>query len=192
MAATPSILVKYTVNGFEGGSKVVTNRYHFSGGVPADSAHWETFTDLVVTNFKATLGSSSTITEVNGYDASTDVAVFTKTYTTAGTISESGKTRTPAFCCALLRWATTARTTKNHPVYLFSYIHGIFQNSQLAPGCDEVESSQYTALGVYSDYWCLTGFSDGTNTYFRAGPNGATGVSSTVNLYIGVHDLSPR
>lgn len=193
MAATPSVLIKYTVPS-EASTKEVTNRYHFSGGTPADGAHWDTLFDDIVARFAACLLGSVTIVEADGYAAGSNVAVRTKAYAQAGTIPaiEADAHLLPGFCCALLRWATTARTTKNHPVYLFTYVHGVAQLGASAVTSQELSTLQRAALQSYADHWWNAGMSDGTNSYHRAGPNGATGVSATVDQYVRDHDLNPR
>lgn len=192
MAPTPSLLVKYSVPNRDG-VQTVTNRYHFSGGLPGDSAHWTTFADEVVDNLKTMLHDETTITDAIGYDAVADVAVFGKTYAVSGTQTiVSGTGALPGFCCALLKWATSARTKKNHPIYLFSYVHGVPNRGLGAPDCNKLSTLAFSEAEAYAEKWWNTGFTDGVHVYRRAGPNGVTAISSTVDEYIRDHDLSPR
>ena len=55
-------------------------------------------------------------------------------------------------------------------------MHGPVGNTATAG--DVVDSTQRALFNVYGGAW-VTGFSDGTNTYVRAGPNGATGAYVT-------------
>lgn len=89
-------------------------------------------------------------------------------------------------CCS---WPTTARSSKGHPVYLFSYWHGCFMDATGSSG-DVLHSTQRTHMDTYANAW-VTGFSDGVNTYVRAGPNGATGLTPSIAAYIGHRDF-PR
>jgi len=191
MAATPSLLVQYEVNN-RGSTEVVTNRFHFVGGTPANAAAWEAFADAVVAGFHPVLNAACTIIGAVGYDAANDVAVFQKTYTQAGTAATGSESLLPGFCCALVRWATDQRTTKNHPIYLFSYVHGVINNGFGATSATQVQAAQLAALETWATHWWETGYSDGTNTYTRAGPNGAAATDSTVDSFVRDHDLHPR
>lgn len=193
MAATPSVIVTYEVPA-GASTELVTNRYHFNGGTPADGAHWDALFDAIVAAFKVCLLGSCTIRQCDGYPAGSNVAVRTKTYAQVGTIAAIGADSNllPGFCCALVRWSTTARTTKNHPIYLYSYIHGVADNGASATTSQQLDSLQKAAIETYAQTWWQTGFSDGTNSYTRAGPNGTSATARFVDPYVRDHDLHPR
>jgi len=168
---------------------VFSNRYYLDGGTPADSAHWTTLSDAVVTAEKAIYPSSGftlTITGTTGFAAGSDVPVFTKAYTTAGTLAIGSFMATPGDCAALVRYATSARTSKNHPIYLFNYYHGVLHQSALS--ADLVASTQLTAYQTYAAAW-VAGFSDGTNTLKRTGPNGHLALGYTVSTMVHHRDF---
>lgn len=185
MAATPSLKVTKSMH-FKGGTKLWSNRYHFNGGTPADSTHWTTFSDAVVTAEKAQFGTNVTIVGTTGYAAGSDVPVFSKTYSTAGTWTPTGSFA-PGEVAALVRYATAARTSKNHPIYLFNYYHGLTVQTS-STTCDLLTAALRTLMQTYAAAW-LSGFSDGTNTYVRAGPNGATATGSSVEQYVTHRDF---
>lgn len=174
MAPTPSVKITKTFTA-KGVTWHWSNRYHFNGGTPADNAHWITLFDNIVAAEKLCLRSNQTIVSAVGYNAGTDSPIASKTYSQVGSIVLSGSeidmTRDTAY---LMKWSTTARTSKNHPIYLFSYFHGVKRDP--TQDVNQVQVAQVTAFNTYCTAW-VTGFSDGTITAVRAGPNGATGAA---------------
>lgn len=188
MAPTPSLKVikTFTYRGVAG--RRWSNRYHLSGGTPADSAHWTTFSDAVVTAEKAIYQTDVTIVETIGYAAGSEVPVFSKTYSTVGTGSFASALAATSDSAGLVRYATAVRSAKNHPVYLFNYYHGV---NSLTGSKDTLNTAQGTAMSTYATAWTGAGFSDGTTSYNRAGPNGATATGFIVETFLTHRDL-PR
>lgn len=186
MAATPSLrVVKSFV--YRDQTRLWSNRYHFNGGTPADGTHWHTFMDAVTAAEKLILPSPVQIVEALGYAAGSEVPVATKTYALTGTASVSGGTIQAGDVAGLIRYATAARTSKNHPVYLFNYYHGVYnQTAEL----DKLNGSLVTLYNTYAGAW-ISGFSDGSLTLVRAGPNGATATGSVTEVYLTHRDF-PR
>lgn len=185
MAATPSVKITKQFN-YRGTTRQWSNRYHFNGGTPADDSHWHTLFDNITAAEKLALFSNNTIVEATGYAAGSDVPVSSKAYSLAGTGSYSGTQLAPGDCAILCKWTTAARTSKNHPVYLFNYWHSAaFVTSSDA---DTLATAVKTLWETYASAW-LAGFSDGVNTYVRSGPNGATALTRLVDSHIRHRDF---
>lgn len=194
--ATPdtrhSIVVKKSIS-YRGLTRTYTNRYHFEGDLPTSDAHWTTFADAIVTDEVPTLPTGSEITEVVGYDSASATstnphgdAVFTKVYSTAGTFTPSSTQElAPGDCCAFVRYATPARSVRNHPVYLSNYYHQVYI---ALGGGDLMDTDQKTAFQEYANDW-IAGFSDGVENHVRCGPRGAVALSATVDQYIRHRDF---
>lgn len=188
MAATPSIRVVKTIP-FKGGSRTFSNRYHFLGGTPPDATHWHTLMDNVTAAEKLIFDGNTTIVEAWGYAAGSDVPVANKVYSLAGTnAGGSPNAMTPGEVAAIARWSTAARSTKNHPIYLFSYWHRPYVDSTSHATFDNLASGTKTLMQTYATAW-VSGFSDGATTYTRAGPNGTAATGSIVEEYVTHRDF---
>jgi hypothetical protein len=178
---------------YRGVLRTFSNRYYFSGGTPADNSHWTTFSDAVVTAEKAIHMPLATpgakIVETFGYAAGSEVPVFSKTYSTDGTLAGGGYP-SPGDVTGLIRYSTAARSSKNHPIYLFSYYHAV-STSTTAGQTDTLEAGHQGAYATYAGLWVSTGFSDGTNTYKRSSPSGHNATGFTVEPLVTHRDL-PR
>jgi hypothetical protein len=178
---------------YRGGSRRWSNRYHFEGDVPPDFSHWETFADAIVAAEKLIYQSDMTIVEAIGNDAASATstnphgdAVFEKTYSQVGTASPwASSAGASGDSASLVRYSTPARTSRNHPVYLFNYYHDCYS---VAGSPDMLAAALKTALETYATAW-ISGFSDGAETHERCGPRGAVATSRRVDPYVRHRDF---
>lgn len=184
-STTPSVKIEKSFS-YRGSARVFSNRYHFNGGVPADNTHWNTLFDAIVAAEKSIYPTSVTIVKAVAYEAGSEMPVHDKTYSQAGTGNFTFGTKCPGDCAAVLRYATTARSSRNHPIYLFNYFHGVFYSTGATP--DTLDVDQADAISDYATLW-IAGFSDGTITAVRAGPHGATATSELVHTEVRHRDF---
>lgn len=170
MAATPSIkIVKQST--YKGGTKLWSNRHHFSGGTPPDLTHWTALADAIILDEKGALTTRTSIVAAVCYAAGSDLPLHTISRSVTGTFIESGEAHMPLEVCRLIRYSTDQRTSKNHPIYLFSYMHDALQ-ALSGTDFEAGDSNQTIHYNTIGSNW-VSGYSDGTTTYHRAGPNGA-------------------
>jgi hypothetical protein len=186
VAATPSVKVTKSFS-FKEGTRLWSNRYHFNGGTPSDNTHWDTLFDAIVAAEKLIYSTLVTIVDCTAYAAGSDVPVHNKSYAQHGTRTITSGNYAQGQSAAIIRYGTTARTSKNHPIYLFNYYHGVY-NEPTGIDSDRLNLQQKGYMATYAAAW-IAGFSDGTITAVRAGPNGATATGSLVEEYISHRDF---
>jgi len=163
-----------------------SNRYFFHGGVPSSSANWYALMDAITNIEKTMFDAATSIISATGYEAGSDVPVASKSYSLTGTLASTGVT-TPGECAVLLRMATDGRSTKNHPIFCFSYYHGAKRVST-SDHQDEVATDQKTAVGVLGAGW-ISGITAGGITAVRCSPAGHSCTGYLVERFITHRDF---
>jgi len=165
-----------------------SNRYYFDGGNVGDDAAWDTFFDAWVLAEKAILPAGvASIIACHGYAPGSEVAIQNKTMNVAGTLSVTGSQATPGDCAAVVRWATTKRSTKNHVVYCFSYYHAALNNNAVTTA-DDLFAAQRTAMTNWGNS-LVSGLSIGGRSYKRTTPDGHPVVGCLVDQFVGHRDF---
>jgi hypothetical protein len=135
------------------------------------------------------LSSRSTIIGAVGYHPGSEVPVWTAAYSVVGVCSlATGDRACPGDCAFTIRWLTDARTSKNHPIYLFNYFHDAWRTSGDPDTLSDEQQAVAAAIGtrVIDGTW-----TDGATALHRCGPYGAVGQSRIVHPLITHRDF-PR
>lgn len=187
MATEASIKWRFS-SSYKGGTKVWSTTFHLTGGDWQDQAHFNTFADNMKAYLVTLITDRCTMIDATGYNGGSDLPVFTKSYNVACTQATSPNWQSPLEQCILLRFTTTQRSTKNHPIYLFNYIHAVYPAGASSP------ETPNSALKSTWDSRCATfiaGITDGSLTRKRCGPRGAVAQTGAAETYL-VHRDFPR
>lgn len=166
---------------YRGGTKTWSQLWHFTGPDWANAGQFTTLRTALLGQITGLLPSDTHAVSATAYNAGSSVPVFTDTFSTAGSSTASGGVVTPLEDCALVKFTTTQRTTKNHPIYLFKWFRAV-----RAGGAGAAETLDSGLKGNINSNMgtILAGLSDGTNTRQYCGPFGAVAQTRIVETYV--------
>jgi hypothetical protein len=164
-----------------------SNRWFFTGAA-LTLAQFNALVALLQAEYVLILPSTSSIVEYTQYDPGSDVPVRTSSVSVAGTMPLTSGNKCPSFCASMLRFSTSQRTSKNHPIYLFKYFHACISDS--AGNGDNLQSILSSRLNSFGTD-VVAGFNDGTSTRHVTGPYGATAIGYVNHGYV-VHRDFPN
>jgi hypothetical protein len=183
MAAQPSITIVKTFT-YRGSPEEWSNTYHFTNDAPTTQVRWKALADAVIAAEKACFDSTCSVTSAYGHKAGVKARDWFWDYaahatSVAGTLTVGTMVRQAGDAALWLRWPTDQLTSRGKPIYLRSYFHSVFAAGSASSTVDNAGAAQKTALETYGAAW-IAGFSDGTVTHARNGPNGAVGLSPSL------------
>src|SRR5439155_20108573 len=188
MPAMPSLTIvkKFT---YRDVGEEFSNRYHFSGGVPADATAWKALAAAVITAEKATQTPTTSWVRAYGHVNDDSVAAWTYDYLAAGSAvvgvpaGWSGGNPMPGDVAVWVRWQTANYTSRGKRIYLRKFFHNVWQSSS---DVDKLVAAQKTALETYGAAW-VTGFI--SNQYKICGPLGAAGSAPIASTWLTTRTL---
>jgi len=164
-----SVKIVKTIS-YRGTTRQWSNRYYFNQTSLPSTTDQDTISAAIVATEKLQMGSRVGFVEAVWYAAGSDVPVRTTTLSGTGSMPYSGTAQTPGDCATLIRFSTTQRTSKNHPIYLFKYYHDAVYATGGDP--DTVVTIQHSRNGDTGAI-LVTGITAGSTVYKLAGPHGA-------------------
>jgi hypothetical protein len=88
-----------------------------------------------------------------------------------------------------VRFSTSARSVKNHPIYAFSYYHDVLMLSGTS-NMDLLDTTQKAALSSWASDW-VSGITAGGITAVRSTPSGHDVTAAIVEEFITHRDFPP-
>lgn len=170
---------------YRGETRNWSNRYFFNTDFTTQ-AHFNNLADLLVTNEKQIVSAATTFQECIGYEPGSEVPVYTRTASGVGSVSVPTDYPAPGDAAIQVRFSTTQRSTKNHPIYLFKWYHDAYRYG--SGSRDDLSHSQKSAVEAWAAA-LVTGLSLDSNVYKLCGPYGAVAQGYLVNSQIKHRDF---
>lgn len=171
---------------WRGGTKQWSQLYHWTQGSWQDNGHFNTLSDAWWNLIKGGIPARNTLVETIAYNPGSFLPVYTKAYGSAGTYTDTSNPQATGEACMLWRMTTDQRTSKNHPIYLFKWFHGVQDDGASSPdllrsGLLTTNQGNATSL--------MSGLSDGTLTRKYCGPFGAVAQAASVNAQLHIREF---
>lgn len=171
---------------WRGGTRQWSQLYHFTQGAWQDQGHFNALSDALWNVVKSGVPARNTLVETIAYNPGSFLPVYTSSYGAAGTYTDTANPQAPGEACMLWKMTTDQRTTKNHPIYLFKWWHGMQTDGATSPdtlraGIQTTNAGHATTL--------MAGLSDGTLTRKYCGPFGAVAQSASVNTQLHIREF---
>lgn len=130
-----------------------SNKYHFTGSVPADATAWRALFDALVVEEKKLY--TSAVHVIKGYAYATDNPADDSVWSVdlrvspdapvAGTLTPGASSHQMGDTAVWVRWKTSRNNTNGKAIYLRKYFHDVFCVDSVG-GADAVVAAQKTAL----------------------------------------------
>lgn len=173
---------------YRGNTTLWSNRYFWNQTALPTTGDQDAIVAALKVDEELVFTSRVNYVEAIWYAAGSDVPVRTVSMSGGGTMSASGTAATPGDCATLIRFSTTQRTSKNHPIYLYKYYHDARYGSGGDP--DTVVTVQEGNLQQLGNL-LVNGITVGATTYKLAGPHGAVAQGAVAKTLITHRDF-PR
>lgn len=191
MPDTPSIVIvkKFT---YRNAAEEYSNRYHFSGTTPADTAAWKALADAIITAERGCYMASTSFIKAYGYVAGNENSVAQIDYAIAPNVIVSGNgtgftgLTCPGDVAATIRWYTGASSSRGKKIYCRKYMHDVVQE---AGQPDKLHATQKTALQTFAAKM-IDGTLPGAARY--CGPQGASLSAPLVDQWLTTRTLKRR
>jgi hypothetical protein len=189
---TPSVVIVKSFT-YRGLPEEFSNKYHFSGGSPANLSQWEVLARDLATLEKTTVPSSVKFVRAYGYQAGIEHSVAQVDLVNPGPIIWGTFTPTDAdaVCsgdvAATIRWNTGQLNSRGKKIYCRKYMHAVYH---AAGDPDAVMAAQKTALQTFAGKLI-----DGTSwsgLYKYCGPQGAVLSTPLVDNFLTTRTLKRR
>lgn len=191
MPDTPSITIIKRFS-YRGLNEEFSNKYHFSGTVPADAAAWKTLADGIIAAEKLCTGDGVSFVRAYGYVAGNENSVAQIDYTVApnvvvaGSVAKGTGIDVPGDVAATIRWWTGEYNSRGKKIYCRKYMHGVWANSVDA---DSLNGTMTPLMQTYA-----AKLIDGTlpGSFKYCGPQGAVLSLPLVDPFLTTRTLKRR